>query len=107
MLIIELLLIMLTKLVIGRLHQIPPFNLIDFNRCLVENADIPWNNAQMKFYNNSATQATAMTSPISIIAETMPITPGFKKVSLELNGIAAGNQGIEQLILYKQITKTI
>jgi len=84
-----------------------PLQFDRLQRCLVENADIAWNNAQMKFYQNTAPQATAMTSPISIIAETMPITPGFKKVSLELNGIAAGNQGIEQLILYKQITKTI
>ena len=61
----------------------------------------------MKFYKNTDTQANALQSPISIIAETMPITPAFKKVSLELNGIAAGNQGIEQLVLYKQITKTI
>jgi hypothetical protein len=84
-----------------------PLQFDRLQRCLVENADIEWNNAQMKFYNNASTQADAMTSPISIIAETMPITPGFKKVSLELTGIAAGNQGIEQLILYKQITKTI
>jgi hypothetical protein len=84
-----------------------PLQFDRLNRCLVENADIPWRNAQMKFYNNSATQATAMTSPISLIAETMPTTTGFKKVSLELNGIGAGNQGIQQLILYKQLPKTI
>jgi hypothetical protein len=84
-----------------------PLQFDRLQRCLVENADIGWNNAQMKFYQNSATQALALQSPISIIAETMPITPAFKKVGLELTGIAAGNQGIEQLVLYKQITKTI
>tara|TARA_R110000772_G_scaffold168209_1_gene279980 strand:+ start:358 stop:1947 length:1590 start_codon:yes stop_codon:yes gene_type:complete len=76
-------------------------------RCLVENADIEWNNAQMKFYKNTETQANALQSPISIIAETMPITMGFKKVGLEMNAAGAGNAGIEQLVLYKQITKTI
>ena len=76
-------------------------------RCLVENADIEWNNAQMKFFKNSEPQADAMESPISIIAETMPITPGFKKVGLEMNAAGSGAAGIQQLILYKQITKTI
>ena len=77
-------------------------------RCLVENADIQWLNAQMKFYKNSETQADAMASPISIIAETMPITPGFKKVGLEMNAAAGGGaNGIQQLVLFKQITKTI
>ena len=77
-------------------------------RCLVENADIQWNNAQMKFFKNSETQADALQSPISIIAETMPITPAFKKIGLEMNAAAGGGaNGIQQLVLYKQITKTI
>ena len=84
-----------------------PLQFDRLQRCLVENADIEWNNAQMKFYKNSETQADAMASPISIIAETMTITPGFKKVGLEINAVGAGAAGIQQLILYKQITKTI
>ena len=84
-----------------------PLQFDRLQRCLVENADIQWSNAQMKFYKNSESQADAMASPISIIAETMPITPGFKKVGLEMNATGAGNAGIEQLVLFKQITKTI
>jgi len=84
-----------------------PLQFDRLQRCLVENADIEWNNAQMAFYKNTDTQADAMGSPISIIAETMPITLGLKKVSLEINAAGSGNAGIEQLVLFKQITKTI
>ena len=84
-----------------------PLQFDRLQRCLVENADIEWNNAQMKFYKNTETQANAMASPISIIAETMPITPGLKKVGLEMNAAGAGVNGIQQLVLFKQITKTI
>tara|TARA_R110000868_G_scaffold404146_2_gene682033 strand:+ start:202 stop:1932 length:1731 start_codon:yes stop_codon:yes gene_type:complete len=75
------------------------------NRCLNENSNIEWKNAQLKYYNSGATnQSLVYTSPISLICETMPLTPENKKVSLEID--ATGHQ-VEQLILYKQVMRTI
>jgi spore germination protein GerM len=61
-------------------------------------------NAQMRFYQNNQTQAAAYSKYISMICETMPITPENKKVGLEIN---ADGETVQQLILYKQIVKSI
>ena len=76
------------------------------NRCLNENSNIDFKNAQMAYYSSSGTQAAAYGQNIMIIAETMPLTNGNKKVGLEIDstGLAAKNQ---QMILYKQVQRTI
>ena len=74
------------------------------NRCLNENSNIDWKNAQMKYYNSDGTQTAAMNSPITMICETMPLTNENKKVGIEIDATGAT---VEQLILYKQIQKTI
>lgn len=61
-------------------------------------------NAQMKYYNSDGTQTTAMNSSITMICETMPLTNENKKVGIEIDATGAT---VEQLILYKQIQKTI
>ena len=71
-------------------------------RCLNSNSEFEWKNAQMKFYKNDNTQALAYASPVSIICETMPTTPTNKKVGLEI-----ASSGVQTLILYKQLPKTI
>jgi hypothetical protein len=74
------------------------------NRCLNLNSTVEWRNAQMRFYQSDLSQADAYSKYISMICETMPITPENKKVGLEIN---ADGQTVQQLILYKQIVKSI
>ena len=74
------------------------------NRCLNANSNVDWMNAQMRFYQNNQTQAAAYSKYISMICETMPLTPENKKVGLEID---ATGETVQQLILYKQIVKNI
>ena len=74
------------------------------NRCLNANSNVDWMNAQMRFYQNNQTQSAAYSKNISMICETMNITPENKKVGLEID---ATGETVQQLILYKQIVKSI
>tara|TARA_R110000868_G_scaffold62863_2_gene189791 strand:- start:368 stop:2116 length:1749 start_codon:yes stop_codon:yes gene_type:complete len=74
------------------------------NRCLNLNSTVEWRNAQMRFFQSDQSQANAYGHYISMICETMAITKENKKVGLEIN---AEGKTVQQLILYKQIVKSI
>ena len=73
-------------------------------RCLINQLGKEFRNAHLKFYKgNSATQAGAYTSPVSMICETCEETQDSKMFNLNIE--SAGT--VEQLILYKSVTKTM
>ena len=72
-------------------------------RCLDRQVGLSFKSAQQAFYRNSEIQADAMEVPVVMICETLHETEGNKTVSLEI-GCAAG---LEQIILYKNMEKTI
>ena len=74
------------------------------NRCLNLNSTVEWRNAQMRFYQSDQSQVNAYSQYISMICETMAITKENKKVGLEID---ATGETVQQLILYKQIVKSI
>jgi len=74
------------------------------NRCLNLNSTVEWKNAQMRFYQSDQSQVNAYGKYISMICETMAITKENKKVGLEID---ATGETVQQLILYKQIVKSI
>ena len=81
-----------------------PLQFDRLNRCLNGNSNIEWRNAQMKFYSSHGTQLQSYAKNISMICETMPLTEGNKKVGLEID--ATGNT-VQQIILYKQVERSI
>lgn len=81
-----------------------PLQFDRLNRCLNGNSNIEWRNAQMKFYSSHGTQLQSYAKNISMICETMPLTDGNKKVGLEID--ATGNT-VQQIILYKQVERSI
>ena len=81
-----------------------PLQFDRLNRCLNGNSNIEWRNAQMKFYSSNGTQLESYDKNISMICETMPLTEGNKKVGLEID--ATGNT-VQQIILYKQVERSI
>tara|TARA_R110000803_G_scaffold1158_3_gene3826 strand:- start:4852 stop:6414 length:1563 start_codon:yes stop_codon:yes gene_type:complete len=84
-----------------------PLHFDRLNRCLNINSNIEWNNAQFRFYSSSGTQAGAYNgNRINLICETMPLTPGNKKVGLELDSTGNGDAA-QQIILYKQVQRSI
>ena len=73
-------------------------------RCLEGQLQRPFRNAQLKFYrNNTTTQANAYNAPVTAICETCEATPDTKMLNLNIECAA----NLQQLILYKSITKTI
>ena len=73
------------------------------NRCLVASAELPFRNAQLKFYRQTNTQALAYFAPVSMICETLETAPEHRMMNLSID--CAG--GLEQIILYKQIPRQI
>tara|TARA_R110002012_G_scaffold78840_3_gene200770 strand:+ start:1198 stop:2730 length:1533 start_codon:yes stop_codon:yes gene_type:complete len=72
-------------------------------RCLDRQVGLSFKSAQQAFYRNSEIQADAMEVPVVMICETLHETEGNKTVSLEIDCAA----GLEQIILYKNMEKTI
>ena len=72
-------------------------------RCLEYSAQIPFRNAQMRFYRADQLQAAVYSSPISLICETLQTGPTSKMLNLNIECSA----GLGQLILYKQIPRQI
>jgi hypothetical protein len=71
-------------------------------RCLNVSAQIPFKNAQLKFYRQTNTQALAYSSPISMICETLQTNGQARMLNLSIE-----SAGLQQLILYKQIPRQI
>ena len=72
-------------------------------RCLEYSAQIPFRNAQMRFYQSTQTQGAVYSEPISLICETLETSPESRMLNLSVE--SAG--GLQQLILYKQIPRQI
>lgn len=72
-------------------------------RCLDNQLAIPFRNAHLKFYRNTETQANAYAVPVSMIAETAPITPSNKMANINIECVA----GLQQLIVYSHMVKSI
>jgi hypothetical protein len=72
-------------------------------RCLDNQLRVPFRNAQLKFYRNTETQANAYAVPVSMIAETAPITGSHKMVNLSVECTA----GLQQVIVYSHMKKSI
>ncbi len=72
-------------------------------RCLDNQLGLAFRNAHLKFYRNSEPQATAYAVPVSMIAETCPITSSNKMANISIECTA----GLEQLIVYSHIRKSI
>ena len=71
-------------------------------RCLDVSAQIPFKNAQLKFYKQTNTQEAAYASPISMICETLQTNGQSRMLNLSIE-----STGLQQLILYKQIPRQI
>lgn len=63
---------------------------------------MPLRNAQLAFYNQTATQALAYDKPISAIVETTVRTPAHKMLNLSIKSAA-----LRQLCIYKQLPRNI
>lgn len=73
-------------------------------RCLVGQLGGQFRNAQLKFYrNDGTTQANAYNAPVSMICETCEPSQDTKMLNLNIECAA----NLQQIILYKSITKTI
>jgi len=72
-------------------------------RCLDNQLGLAFRNAQLKFYRNDETQANAYQIPVAMIAETCPLTGNNKMLNLSIDCAA----GLEQLIVYSHIVKSI
>ena len=72
-------------------------------RCLEGSAQIPFKNAQLKFYRQTNTQANVYSSPISMICETLETSAEHKMFNLSIK--CSGQ--LQQIILYKQIPRQL
>ena len=80
-----------------------PIQFDRLQRCLDRQVGLGWRNAQMKFYQNSEAQATAYSSPVTLIAETAEEMPMTKMLGLNIECAA----GLSDIAIYKHMIKTI
>lgn len=72
-------------------------------RCLEEQIGVGWRNGHLRFYKQLQDQDASYPDPISVIAETLEQTPETKMLNLEIECAA----GLQQIVIYKHMTKTI
>jgi uncharacterized protein YukE len=80
-----------------------PLQFDRLQRCLEGSAQIPFKNAQLKFYRQTNTQANVYSSPISMICETLETSAEHKMFNLSIK--CSGQ--LQQIILYKQIPRQL
>ena len=81
-----------------------PLQFERLQRCLDSQIGVGFRNAHLRFYKNSvATQADVYDTPISMICETLPVSQDSKMLNLSID--AAG--GVDKMVIYKHIIKTI
>lgn len=80
-----------------------PLHYDRLQRCLNVSAQIPFKNAQLKFYRQTETQADAYSSPITMICETLQTNGQSRMLNLSIECTG----GLQQIILYKQIPRQI
>jgi len=71
-------------------------------RALDNQGGLGFRNAQLKYYQASANQAAAFSTPISVIAETAPATAMNKVLNLNVE-----SAGLADIKLYKSVQRTI
>ena len=72
-------------------------------RCLESQIGVGWRNGHMRFYRQLQTQIDSYPLPISMICETLEAKETSKMLNLEIEAPT----GLEAIILYKHIMKTI
>ena len=72
-------------------------------RALDNQGGLGFRNAQLNYYKNTATQASAYDSAVSVIAETAPATPENKVLNLNIESTA----GVADIKIYKSVQRTI
>ena len=72
-------------------------------RALDNQGGLGFRNAQLNYYKNTATQAAAYDSAVSVIAETAPATPENKVLNLNIESAA----GVADIKIYKSVQRTI
>ena len=78
-------------------------------RCLDSQIEVGFRNAHLRFYENSEADQTAVygNNPISMICETASETADSKMLNLNIETFNGGTDGVNKLILYKHMYKTI
>ena len=80
-----------------------PLQFDRLQRCLEQQIGVGWRNGQMRFYKQIVAQSLAHDSPITMICETLEELPESKMLNISIECAAQ----LQQLIIYKHITKTI
>ena len=81
-----------------------PLQFDRLQRCLDSQIAVGWRNAQLRFYkNDEILQADVYGKPISMICETLDEMPDSKMLNLNIECSA----GLEKLVIYKHMYKTI
>tara|TARA_R110001606_G_scaffold159917_2_gene303843 strand:- start:1821 stop:3383 length:1563 start_codon:yes stop_codon:yes gene_type:complete len=81
-----------------------PLQFERLQRCLSGSAQIPFKNAQLKFYRQDEAQADVYDADITMICETLLTSNEHKMLNLNIESDAPG---LNQIILYKQIPRQI
>ena len=71
-------------------------------RCLEDQIGVGWRNGHMRFYKQGVAQNVSYPEAISVICETLETKDTSKMLNLEIE-----SAGLEQIILYKHMMKTI
>ena len=77
-------------------------------RCLDSQIAVGFRNAQIRFYKNDETsQDNVYGSPISMICETLDETQDSKMLNLNIETAVGGGAGVQKMVIYKHMYKTI
>ena len=84
-------------------RQGSPLQYERIQRCLDAQLGLGFRNAQLKFYNQANNQAAVYDKAVSVICETCEESQNSKMLNLNIECAA----GLNQLILYKSISKSV
>ena len=87
----------------GNTAQATPLQFDRLQRCLEEQIGVGWRSGLMKFHEQLVAQGAAYTNPITMICETLEETPQPKMMNIEIECAAL----LQQLVIYKHMTKTV
>ena len=80
-----------------------PLQFERLQRCLESQIGVGWRNGQLRFYKQRVNQVDSYPEPITMICETLEPKETSKMLNLEIEAPS----GLEAIILYKHIMKTI
>mgnify|MGYP003674776635 FL=1 len=85
-----------------------PLQFDRLQRCLDTQMAVGFRNAQLRFYKNSVvTQEDVYDTPVAMICETVPESRDSKMLNLNIETGDAGTDGVQKMVLYKHMYKTI